>query len=412
MRAIIIGGGIGGLATARALTVNGIDDYVVLEQAPQLSEVGAGVQVTNNAARAIDHLGLLAELGRDAVYSEGSRYRDLATGEIILDTPAGEDAHRRYGSPYYQVHRARLLDVLERSLDPGRVRLGTRVRAVRQHAGGAVVELENGEVLEADVVIGADGIHSVVRHTFAPPGEPEFSGILGWRALIPRERAESLGLDHRQHSWWGDNRSVVAYWIDGGETLNFLGMVPSTEVHAESWKSHGDPEELRRSFRGSCETITAMVDMIDDAFITGVFDRPPLEHIVDGRVALLGDAAHPLWPFLANGAAQSLEDAVVLARCLARAGSDAVAEGLADYERRRLPRVTYVQVRSRDMEHLCHMSDPERVRNRNATFRAKTAEDPSGGWLRDWLWGYDAVAAADAPVVEAHGVPAPEMAEL
>lgn len=411
MRVIIVGGGIAGLSAARALRVSGLDDYTVFEQAPELLEVGAGVQITNNAARVIDYLGLTEALSEGAVRSEGSVYRDLVTNELILSTPAGDSAEERYGFPYYQVHRARLLDVLRSSVPSERLRLGTRCVAAGQDGESAWVDLDTGERVRGDAVIGADGIHSVIRHGFAEPGAPEFSGIIGCRALIPYERVARLGLDHSQHSWWGRDRSLVAYWVDAGRHLNFLAMLPSAHAEPESWKAQADPATLREAFAGSCETVTAMVDMIDECFVTGVFDRPPLDHIVDGRIGLMGDAAHPFWPFLANGAAQSLEDAVVLARCLLR-GKEDVAAALRDYQARRLPRATYVQVRSRDMEHLCHMSDPERVRTRNATFRAKMSEDPTGGWMRDWLWGYDAVAAADADAVEEHGVPAPEMAQL
>lgn len=399
MRVVIVGAGIGGLATARALACNGIDDYVVLEQAPEMTEIGAGVQMTNNATRVLDYLGLADDLQRTEVNSKASTYRDLVTDELIFETPAGENAHRRYGFPYLQMHRARLLEVLQNAIPTDRIRLSARCVAVQEDAKGVAAELESGELVKGDVLIGCDGIHSVVRRRLAPPEEPVFSGTLGWRALIPYEKAHVLGLDHRQHSWWGPGRSVIAYWVAGGRLLNFLGLVPSTEVHTESWRTYGDISQLRASYRGACARLTRMVDMIDDAFITGVFDRPPLEHYVAGRVALLGDAAHPLWPYLANGAAQALEDAVVLARCLAR-NPDDIPAALKDYEARRLPRANYVQRRSREMGETCHLSDPERIRARNQLLAKRMAEDPSGGWLRDWLWGYDAIAAADLPLAE------------
>jgi salicylate hydroxylase len=248
------------------------------------------------------------------------------------------------------------------------------------------------------VLVGADGIHSVVRSTLVPPEEPVFSGLLGWRSLIPYEKAKVLGLDRWHYQWWGPHRSITSYWVNGGSLLNFLGVVPSTEVQAESWKTHGDIAQLRESFQGSCARVTAMINLVDEAFITGIFDRPPLARYVDRRVAVIGDAAHPLWPFLANGAAQSLEDAVVIGRCLARANAVGVVAALEDYERRRLPRANYVQRRSRELEKPSHMSDAVQIRERNRRLAAKMASDPTGSWMRDWLWGYDAVAAADAPI--------------
>lgn len=396
MRVLIIGGGVGGLATARALNREGIVDCIVLEQAAEMSEIGAGIQMTNNATKVLDYLGLSEELRRSEVKSQGSTYRDLMSDEFIFDTPAGEAAERRYGAPYLHLHRSRLLDILKDGIPPDQVRLGARCTHVDQDADSVVAVLEGGESVTGDVLIGADGIHSMVRATLAPPEEPLFSGTLGWRALIPAASASVLDLDHRQHSWWGPNRSVVTYWVNRGSHLNFLGLVPSSEVRAESWKKHGDIAELRASYEGACERVTTMVQMIDDAFITGVFDRPPLDKYVNGRIALLGDAAHPFWPYLANGAAQALEDAVVMARCLARAHD--VNPALEDYEARRLPRANFVQQRSREMEALCHAATPEDARQRNERLAARMAEDPTGAWMRDWLWGYDAIAAADAPL--------------
>jgi salicylate hydroxylase len=147
--------------------------------------------------------------------------------------------------------------------------------------------------------------------------------------------------------------------------------------------------------------------MVDKAFITGLFDRPPLDHYVTGRIGLIGDAAHPVWPFLANGAAQALEDSVVIARCLARADAKNAPAALVDYEQRRLPRANYIQRRSRDMEKPSHLSTPEEIRQRNDRVRARAAADPTGAWTRDWLWGYDAIKAADAPLETVWKEPAP-----
>jgi salicylate hydroxylase len=402
MTVIIVGGGIGGLAVARGLSVEGIDDYIVLEQAPAITTVGAGIQITPNAARAIDYLGLTAELTKESVQSDGTSYYDMETNELLLHTPTNEAAGGRYGFNYSQVHRAWLLDVLKGSLDQSRLRLGSRCVSLTQEADAVVVELENGETIRGDVLIGADGLNSIVRKKFAPTDAAEFSGIIGCRTIIPAERARTLGLDRRQHTWWGSNgRRLITYWVGGGSGLNFLAMIPANDTDPETWKSQAEPENLREVFRGSCATITEMLEMVDDTFVTGIFDRPPLESIVDGRIALLGDAAHPLVPYLANGAAQALEDAVVFARCFARNRvSRPVEDTLLDYERRRLPRVTNVQRRSREMDSLSNIGDPDLIRERNAVLQEKMAADPSGGWFRDWLWGYDVVDAADSTVIQ------------
>ena len=407
MKILILGGGIGGLATARAIEREGVHDYVVFEQAPELTEIGAGVQLTNNATKVLAHLGLIEEFRKGETQSGGSSYRDLATDEVIFDTPAGEYAEKRYGTPYFQVHRRKFIDILKSSVLADKIKLNARCTRIHQDADGVTIELENGDTVRGDVLIGADGIHSVARMLLVPPEPPVFSGLLGWRCLIPYEKARVLDMKKWHYQWWGAHRSVTSYWVNGGELLNFLGVVPSTEVHRESWKAEGDPDQLRESFRGSCARVSGIVSMVDKAFITGLFDRPPLEHYVKGRVGLIGDAAHPVWPFLANGAAQALEDSVVIARCLSRSDAKNAPAALIDYERRRLPRANYIQRRSREMEKPSHLSDPGEIRLRNDRVKARAAADPTGAWTRDWLWGYDAVAAADAPLETVWKEPAP-----
>lgn len=401
MKIVIVGTGIAGLATARALTVCGLENYVVLEQAPELAAIGAGIQLTNNAVRVLDFLGLLGEFRRTENQSQGSTYRDLVTDEVIFEVLAGETAEMRYGVPYFQVTRQRLLDILGSGIDARRIRLGARCARVVNGDDKVTVELASGERMQCDVLIGADGMHSVAREQLMPPSEPVFSGLLGWRSLIPYDSVRDLELKPWHYQWWGPSRSVTAYRVQDakrGPLLNFLGVVPSEEVQSESWRTEGDVRKLRASFEGACERLRTIVSRIEHTFITGIFDRPPLDRYTAGRIALVGDAAHPVWPFLANGAAQALEDTVVIARCLARSDARSAPQALREFEQRRLPRANYVQRRSRMLKESSYASDPAQVAKRNASLRARAAADPTGAWSRDWLWGYDAVKAADAPL--------------
>lgn len=395
MRAVIVGGGIGGLATACALRRVGISDYVVLEQAQELQAIGAGIQITSNAGRVLRFLGLADAVARRAVQSLGTRYRDIASNEFLFESNASD---RGEAMPYYQVHRAVLTDLLYREAGPEKVRLGERVSAVDLSSTEASVTTESGETYGGDVVIGADGIHSRIRSILGPVPEPQFSNSVGWRALIPREKVDQLGLDRRQHTWFGPRRSVIVYWIDGGERLNFLGIVPAEEVRAESWETAGRVNDLQKSYEGACVTVSEIVSQVDSAFITGIFDRPPARQLAVGRGVLVGDAGHPVRPHLAAGAGQALEDSVVLAKCIRRASSaNDVPAALVDFEQRRLPRVIKVQMSSREWGKLSHLTDPQEIALRNAALR----DGNSGtGTLsrRRWLWDYDPVQSADLPL--------------
>jgi salicylate hydroxylase len=401
MKIVIIGAGIAGLATARALSVSGLEDYTVLEQAEELTAIGAGIQLTNNATRVLKFLGLIEDFIKTESQSQRSTYRDLVTDEEIFHVLAGEHAEKRYGTPYFQVTRQRLVDILRSRVEPQKIRLNARCQRVTADGDKVVVEFASGERLVCDVLIGADGMHSVARQYLVPPSEPVFSGLLGWRALIPFEKLADLELKPWHYQWMGPNRSVTSYRVQDpqrGPLLNFLGVVPSEEVQSESWRTEGDVRKLRASFKGACERLRIITERIEHAFITGIFDRPPLEHCAAGRVALVGDAAHPVWPFLANGAAQALEDTVVIARCLARNDVKSAPAALREYEQRRLPRANFIQRRSRMLKESSYLSDPEKIAKRNEVFRARAAADPTGAWSRDWLWGYNVVEAADAPL--------------
>ncbi|TYB39704.1 FAD-dependent oxidoreductase [Micromonospora sp. AP08] len=409
MRIAIVGGGIGGLATAVCLERQGFDDIVLLEQAPEFKEIGAGIQVSNNGARLLRHLGLEDELRAWGVVSRGNYYYDIEDGELILETRAGEWGEKTYGAPFFHIHRHHLLDLLRRAVTRTQLRLGTTVTGVEQDGRVARLTTAAGDVIEADVVIGADGIRSTLRAQLFGKQDPEPSGYLCWRALIPRERLEGVDVPPSCTAWWGPDRSGVVFWVNGGTHMNFVGTVPSGEVRSEAWESRGDIDDLRRSYAGATEPLATIVNAIDTPFITGIFTRPLLEQWSVGRIGLLGDAAHPIWPFLANGATQAIEDAYVLSRCLARGSVDTVEESLREFQQRRWDRVAEVARVSREMATVYHLSDPEAITRRNEQMRERAKTDPYGLWLRGWLWGYDVVSAADAPLDRPVEIQAPTL---
>lgn len=398
MHVIIVGAGIGGLAAALSCQRLGIQ-VTLLEQAAALREVGAGVQISSNGSVVLRELGLLAQAEAGAVKPVSFRVISLEDGEVISDMPLGPAAAERYGESFYQFHRADLLDILAAALPVGVLQLGCRVEGFRQDDNGVTVTLKTGEEIRGDALIGADGIHSVIRPQLVGDGETTFSGKLCWRALIPAERIAHLDFKDRFYGWAGKDRMVWAYWVRPKTLFNFGGVVPATEVHRESWDETADLDELKASLVGSNPRLAELVDAIDRAFVTGLYDRDPLQRWTSGRATLLGDSAHAMLPYLAQGACQSLEDGLVLASCLARHGDGNVPAALADYELRRRPRTTKVQSTARATHIFWTEGDQVQARARNGRMRGLAQIDPLASTVWRWLYAYDARAAGNLEVV-------------
>lgn len=378
-------------------------EVCVVEQAEELSEIGAGLQVSANAMCVLDDLGVAEQVQAAGVAAKAIRWHRLSDGEPIFRTELGQQAAQRYRQPFVQIHRADLLDILASALPREHLRLGARVVEVREDSGSAVVVLQDGQEISGDVVIGADGIHSRVRELVVGPTEPEFSGVLGWRALLTREQVDKVGIDHSCDCWLGAGRSIVSYWLRNGELFNLIGFVPTSEVHRESWSDLGDASELRRSFAGSCETVEKLLALVEDAFLTGVYFHQPADRWAKGRFVLTGDAAHATAPYLAQGACQAIEDAAVLTRLLRRHERD-LPQGLKEYEQRRKPRTTKVQSIARAAEGWWHESDPQRAAARDGMFRGITRLDPLTESTWAWLYDHNPIEALDRPAGEASGL--------
>ena len=391
-RIIVIGLGIGGAATALSLEKSGLD-YLILEQAPELGEVGAGLQMSPNASRIMAWLGLAEPLKSIAVEPQAHLFLDGLSADVLMQTPLMPEVERAFGAPYYHVHRADLLRLLTSHVDMSRVRLDTKVSAVRQTDRGVQVDLANGETLKADVVIGADGIRSVLRQQIFNPAPPSPSGCIAWRALVPVAKARELGFERNSYVWMGPKRSVVMYYVRAGELFNWVGITPYDAQRAESWSAQAPREAALNQYEGWHEQVTSLIEASQSLFVTAISDRAPLDRWVNGRIALMGDAAHAMLPFHAQGAVQSIEDAWVLARCLER-GQDSLPAALLRYQELRHDRATRVQQQSRAAEHTFHMSDASDVEARNTRFKQMQAK-AANGFPRgqQWLFAYDAEQA-------------------
>src|SRR5271154_4435529 len=395
MRVVVVGGGIGGLTTAIALRSQGID-VLVLEQAKVLTEIGAGIQIAANAAIVLRELGLEAIIREVGVKPQSYDYRDLRSGKMLYRAPLGDEAAKRYGAPMYNIHRADLVQTLSDAVPPDAKRFGARVAGVSQDVNGVEVTLQDGATVRGDVLVGCGGIHSAVRQYLRGQEQKHVANIVMWRLQIPAERLEGLNLEERGNYWFGHGRTLITYWVRPKNLYSILASVPAQEVQRESWDDSGDTSEMLRSFDDAEPRARAMLEQCKNVFITGMYYRDPIDSWTSGRITLLGDAAHPMVPFLAAGAGQSIEDAWTFARVLSRRQDD-VPGALLEYERRRLPRTTRIQAGARAAVKLMHEQDQKRVRDRNGRWKGMARIDPLAETSWGLAWAYDVVKAAEAP---------------
>ena len=382
LRVAVVGGGIGGMTTAIALRQQGLD-VAVYEQAPELGEIGAGVLMTPNGVRALDHLGLgepVAEVG--ATVSEGSTYYRMDGTPIApIQTTDSAGWNGMYG-----MHRADLLSILADALPAEVIRTGHRCVGFEQDGDGARLTFDNGAVAEADVVVAADGIHSTLREHVTPPSPPVHSGSVAYRGLLPVERLPSWPEGISQ-LWMGEGKHFLVYPVRGGKLINYVGFVPSEEQTRESWSAPGDPDALAAAFKGWDAPVEELVATVTSTFWWGLYDREPLPTWTNERLTLLGDAAHPMLPHVGQGANQAIEDAVSLAVMLGGADRETAGRALAAYEQLRRKRTTEVQLGAR-ANGLRYDSAYDDLDQRDAEIAASVT-------FRLWLYDYDAAAEAE-----------------
>jgi salicylate hydroxylase len=383
----VIGGGIGGTAAALSLLQSGIDVHVY-EQARELREVGAGIQVSPNASRVLHRFGLADTLARLGVKPLAFHQRRWQDGRTLLRTPLAQAMEAAFGSPHYQMHRADVLRTLVAALPSDRMHISHRLTGLMDHGDRVEATFENGARIRADVLVGADGIHSTVRHILFGPEKPRFTGCMCYRGLVPEERLAHLEIPVEAQIWMGPDKHFVHYYVRNRELLNFVAIIDQDTWTKESWTDRGDPAEAIAAFEGWHPQLRAILQAADETFIWALFERPPMLHWSIGRVTLLGDACHAMLPFMAQGAAQAIEDGVTLAACLAKGGRQDVVDALMLYESLRLPRTSRVQAASSNNKTRFHLPDGPQQVARDAEM-AKGATDFSVHSVA-WLYGHDA----------------------
>ena len=384
----IIGGGIGGLAAAAFLHRGGLRS-TVYEQAAQLREVGAGVIVAPNAARLLRALGVLDAFAERAVVLEtGWEFRRWQDGSVLSAEDLGTECERRYGEHTYTAHRADLLEAVRGAVPGDQVRLGKRCTRVDSDGQRHTLRFEDGESAVADVVIGADGIHSLVRAALTVPAPATYSGLCAFRALVPAELAPQFARRPAQTLWLGPDHHLVHYPISAGRFINLVAFAPAGDYTTESWTATARVGELLAEFAGWDDRLTSLIRAAGTPGRWALLDRAPLTRWTRDTVTLLGDAAHPMFPFFAQGAAQAIEDAATLARCLAANPADPVA-ALRRYEALRIPRTTRLLDASHARAHVNHLADGPEQQARDAAFKEADPLEASA-----WIYAHD----ADAPL--------------
>lgn len=376
LQVAIVGGGIGGLTLAGALTKRGIH-VDLYEQAMKLGDVGAGVALAPNSVRLLNRIGLEdeiiqygAKLGFDSSY-----FREDGTPVAPYTVTDSNGWHAAYG-----MHRADLLTMLANIVPAKSIHLGHHCIGFEQDERGARLFFDNGVVAEADIVIGCDGIRSISQGFVAERAQPTFSGSIAYRGLIPTKDVPFI--DPELFLWMGQGKHFLTYPVRGGELINYVAFVPARTQKQESWSAPGDPLQLAKEFTGWDPRITQLIENIDSTFVWGLYDREPLDNWTRGRITLLGDAAHPMLPHMGQGANQSIEDAFALAVLLEGANATDPEPVLKTYEQIRQERTTRIQLGSR-----------ENGRRYDSTYKDLETRDQELKAQRDfraWLYDYDA----------------------
>jgi salicylate hydroxylase len=377
----IVGGGLAGLAAAAALAKFGFAAEV-FEAAPQLGEIGAGVNVSPQAIRVLRAIGVGENVAAAAYVTPGVLTRDMHSGATLAYRDHA-NVEARFGAPVCSFHRADLLDALARGVDRGRIHLGHRLIAIEEGTAGVALRFANGVTHHAELVLAADGIHSQIRRAIYGDDHPSYTGQMVWRALIPGAAVPADALEPGHVQWLGSGRHFFAYYLRGRDVVNLVTQQDTEQWIEEGWSIPGDVEEMRASFPNPEPRLKALLAAVTRCSKWGLFLRPPTQNWGRGRIQLIGDAAHAMLPNAGQGAAQAFEDAYILARWLAAVPADPVA-AMENFRRIRIPRVHAVQRRSAAIVRAKHDYELQGENTGRAQVDAVDA--------MAWIWGYDAVA--------------------
>ena len=367
LKIAIVGAGIGGLAAAAALRRVGIEPEIY-EQADKFVRLGAGIQQSPNAMKVHRGLGTEARLRDTAFAPATSLNRDGVTGAVTNDHPLGGATVERYGAPYLTLHRGDLHAALADVVPADSVHRGKKLVRIAEEGARIALGFADGSEVLADVVIGADGVHSLVREHVGITDRPRFTGRVAYRTTFPAALLQGVDPGPSRTKWWGPGRHIVIYFVTTArDEIYFVTSQPEQAdwITRESWSAKGDVGELRAAFADFHHDVRAVLAAAPEVHKWGIFERDPLPAWRRGRVVLLGDACHPMTPYMASGAAMALEDAVVLARCFDELSDERIERVLDAYEATRKPRTSQVQAGS------------------SANTWMRNATNP------DWLYGYD-----------------------
>ena len=364
----IIGAGIGGLAAAITLRRAGLD-VQVYEQAQRFARVGAGIQMGPNAMKVLRGMGLEQHLRASSFAPRSSLNREWNTGAVTNEFPLADFVEERYGTPFLALHRGDLHEALAVQVPGDVVHTGKKLMTLDQDDDQVTLSFADGTEVKADAVIGADGVHSLIREKLLGAEQPRFTGRVAYRTTFPTSLLKGIDIGDSRTKWWGPDRHIVIYYVTRSrDEVYFVTSQPEDAawLTPESWSAKGDLGMLREAYAGFHPDVRGVLDACPDVHKWAIFERDPLPGWGEGRVVLMGDACHPMTPYMAQGAAMALEDAVVLARCVEQTGTDAFPEAFKLFEATRKPRTSAVQAGSKANTWMHKQTNP------------------------DWVYGYDA----------------------